>query len=151
MISQCQHSAYANSWSDLVCVNAPLQAKFNDNVIDVPTNFYDLVLRSNMPDEEFRVAQLIGKTLNQIAGVGYRWLFLRIQVMIQSGEFIKVSVAIEDHPYLGVIKRNRKIEVGKVNHFQNERLWNDLSLGEKLASRNILQGISGNRGRVKKV
>lgn len=109
-LSQCQRSAYANIWSDLVCVNAPLRAIINGNVINVPTNFYDFALRGNMPDEEFRVAQLIGKTLNQIAGVGDRWLFLRIQAMIQSGELIEVSAATDDHPYSGIIIQNSKIE-----------------------------------------
>lgn len=90
--------------------NAPLRAIINGNVIGVPIDFYDFALRANMPDGEFRVAQLIGKSLNQIAGVGDRWLFLRIQAMIQSGELIEVSATTDDHPYLGVIIRNSKIE-----------------------------------------
>ena len=109
-ISQWQRSAYANIWSDLLRDNAPLRAIINGNVIGVPIDFYDFALRANMPDGEFRVAQLIGKSLNQIAGVGDRWLFLRIQAMIQSGELIEVSAATDDHPYLGVIIRNSKIE-----------------------------------------
>lgn len=109
-LSQCQRSAYANIWSDLMIVNAPLRAIINGKIINAPTNFYDFALRGNIPAEEFRVAQLIGKTLNQLPGVGDHWLFLRIQAMIQSGELIEVSVATDEHPYSGVIKRNSKIE-----------------------------------------
>ena len=109
-LSQCQRSVYANTWSDLMCVNAPLRAILNGNITNVPTNFYDFALRDNLQDEELRVAQLIGKTLNQIAGVGDRWLFLRIQAMIQSGELIEVQTATDEHPYSGVIKRNSKAE-----------------------------------------
>lgn len=106
IISQCQRSAYADNWSDLVRVNAPLRAMINGNVIGVPNDFYDFAIRASIPDGEFRVAQLIGKTLIQITGVGDRWLFFRIQSMIQSGELTEVSAATDDHPYTGVIKRN---------------------------------------------
>lgn len=48
-----------------------------------------------------------------------------------------------------------RVTVRKANRPQNERLWNSLSLGGKLDGRNILTGVSGNRGlcrgRVKKV
>ncbi len=108
-ISELQRKIYANIWNDLVHENAPLRAIINGSLIGVPSNFYDFALRANMPDGEFKVAQLIGKTLGQISGVGDRWLFLRIQAMIQSGELIEVSAATEGHPYSGVIKRNSKI------------------------------------------
>ena len=62
-----------------------------------------------MPDWEFLVAQLIGKTLSQISGVGDRWLFLRIKAMLQSGELIAVSAATVDHPYSGIVKRSNEI------------------------------------------
>ncbi len=42
--------------------------------------------------------------------VGDRWLFLRIQVMIQSGELIEVSAETDAYPYSGVVKRNSKSE-----------------------------------------
>ncbi len=108
-ISKLQRIAYANTWNDLVRDNAPLRVIINGSVIGVPDDFYDFALRGNIPDGEFKVAQLIGKTLIQISGVGDRWLFQRMQTMIQSGELIEVSAATDDHPYSGIIKRNRKI------------------------------------------
>lgn len=108
-ISELQRKIYAIMWKDLIRENAPLRAIINGSLIGVPENFYDFALRANMPDGEFRVAQLIGKTLSQIYSVGDRWLFLRIQAMLQSGELIEVSAATEGHPYSGVIKRNSKI------------------------------------------
>ncbi len=110
-ISKLQRIAYANTWNDLVRDNAPLRVIINGSVIGVPDDFYDFALRANMPEGEFKVAQLIGKTLIHISGIGDRWLFQRIQTMIQSGELIEVSAATDDHPYSGIIKRNRKITV----------------------------------------
>lgn len=49
--------------------------------------------------------------LNQIPGVGDRWLFLRIQAMMKSGELIEVSAAISDHPYSGVVNNAVKLNV----------------------------------------
>lgn len=74
----------------------------------MPEDFYDFALRANLPDGEFKVAELIGKTLCQISGVGDRWLFLRLAAMLQSGELIAVAEATEDHPYSGVLKRSNK-------------------------------------------
>jgi hypothetical protein len=110
-ISELQRRACANIWSDLVRENAPLRAVINGSLIGVPIDFYDFALRANMPDGEFKVAQIIGKTLNQISGVGDRWLFLRIQAMLQSGELITVSGATKDHPYSEVVKRSNEIIV----------------------------------------
>lgn len=109
-LSQCKRSAYATIWSNLVCVNAPLRAIINGNLTNVPVDFYDFALIGNMPDSEFRVGQLIGKTLNQIAGVGDNWLFLRIQAMIKSGALLEVSASTDDHPYSRVIKRNTALQ-----------------------------------------
>lgn len=110
-ISELQRRTYANFWSDLVRENAPLRAVINGRLIGVPKDFYDFALRANMPEGEFKVAQLIGKTLSQISGVGDRWLFLRIKAMLQSGELIEVSATTEDHPYSGVVKRSNEIAV----------------------------------------
>ena len=110
-LSELQRRVYANIWSDLVRENAPLRAVINGSLIGVPKDFYDFALRANMPDGEFKVAELIGKTLSQISGVGDRWLFLRIKAMLQSGELIAVSAATEDHPYSGVVKRSNEITV----------------------------------------
>lgn len=113
-ISKLQRRVYANTWSDLVRENAPLRAVINRSLIGVPKDFYDFALRANMPDGEFMVARLIGKTLSQVSCVGDRWLFLRIQAMLQTGELIAVSAATGDHPYSGVVKRSNGVEVNPV-------------------------------------
>ncbi|MDR3543501.1 MAG: DUF3658 domain-containing protein [Desulfosporosinus sp.] len=105
-ISKLQRKVYANIWNDLVRENAPLRAVINGRLIGVPKDFYDSALRAYMPDGEFMVAQLVGKTLGQIPGVGDRWLFQRIQAMLQSGELVLASTATEDHPYANVVKRS---------------------------------------------
>lgn len=104
-ISELQHRVYANRWSDLARENAPLRTIVNGTLMGVPEDFYDFALRANMPDGEFKVAHLIGKTLNMTPGVGDRWLYLRVRSMIQSGELVEVSKP-DDHPYSGVIRRS---------------------------------------------
>jgi hypothetical protein len=111
LISELQRRAYANIWGHLVRENVPLRAVINGSLIGVPKDFYDFALRANMPDGNFKIAQLIGKTVSHIPGVGDRWLFLRIQTMLQSGELISVSATTNDHPYSEVVKRNNEIAV----------------------------------------
>jgi hypothetical protein len=108
-ISELQRKANTNAWNDLVRENAPLRAVVNGNLISVPEDFYDFALRANMPEGEFKVAQLIGKTLGYIPGVTDRWLFLRIQAMLQTGELIMTAAGTDDHPYLDVVMRNHEI------------------------------------------
>lgn len=108
-INELLCKTYSNIWGYLVCENAPLRAVVNGSLISVPKDFYDFALRVNMPDGEFQVARLIGKTLSQISGVGDRWLYLRIQAMLQSGELIHVSTATADHPYSEIVKRGKSL------------------------------------------
>ena len=55
----------------------------------------------------------------------------------------------------GIQDYKKRIELRKANRPQNERLWNNLSLGGKSDDQHILTGVSGNRGlcrgRVKKI
>ncbi len=106
-ISPLRRKVYADTWLDLVRENAPLRAVINGSLLGVPEDFYDFALRANMPEGEFKMAWLIGSTLGQIPGVGDRWLFLRVQKMLETGELIRVSGATEDHPYSEVVKRGK--------------------------------------------
>lgn len=108
-ISDMQRTVYANIWNKLVRENDPLRAVINGSLVGVPKEFYDFYLRANIKDGEFMVAQLIGKTMSQIPGVSDRWLFLRIQDMLQSGELIEVSAVTDDHPYSAVVKGSNEI------------------------------------------
>lgn len=107
-VSGLQRSVYAGLWRDLVLENAPLRAIINGCVISVPIEFYDFTLLANISEEPIRIGQVIGKIIGQVPGVGDRLLYLRIEALIQSGEFIKLSVGTGDHPYSVVIKRNDK-------------------------------------------
>lgn len=105
-ISKFQQRVWASIWRDLIRENAPLRAVINGTLIGVPRDFYDFVLRANMPNGEFTIRQLISRTLIQISVTSDRWMFLRIQAMIQSGELIRVSAVTGNNPYFDVVKRN---------------------------------------------
>ncbi|NLO37440.1 MAG: DUF1835 domain-containing protein [Clostridiaceae bacterium] len=93
--------AGAREWQTLVGENAPLRAVVNGRVLSVPENFYDFVLRRVMPDRAFHAAQLIGRALLALPGVGDGWLYLRMQVMVAAGELEQLAPAEPDHPYSG--------------------------------------------------
>ncbi len=105
-VSGLQRIVFSNSWSDLVRENAPLRALVNGSLMSVPEDFYDFALRANMPDGKFRIAHLIGRTLNHTPGVGDQWLYLRVESMLKSGELFMVSAAEGDHHYSAVVQRN---------------------------------------------
>ena len=105
-LSHIQRDAYAAAWQRLVRENAPLRAVVNGELMGVPTEFYDFAIRSNIPRGDAVIARILGKTLTSMPGVGDRWLFLRLQSMIQSGELAVVSEPTGDHPYSGVIRKH---------------------------------------------
>lgn len=106
-VSVMQRQIYANMWKELARKNAPLRAVLNGALMGVPEDFYDFALRANMPEGEFRIAHLIGRTLGSIPGIGDQWLYLRVQSMLQSGELIMVSAVNGDHHYTTVVKRSK--------------------------------------------
>lgn len=105
-LSELRRSVYAGAWDGLVRENAPLRAVVNGGLMGAPESFYDFALRANIQEGEFTVAQLIGRTLGVVRGVSDRWLFMRVQAMLKSGELNEVRAATADHPYSGVVKRN---------------------------------------------
>jgi hypothetical protein len=105
-VSPGQRIVYATSWSGLARENAPLRAVVNGTLMGVPEDFYDFTLRANIPDGEFRIAQLIGRTLGLTPGIGDLWLYLRVEAMLQKGELVMVSPAGDDHHYQAVVKRS---------------------------------------------
>ncbi len=105
-VSPVQRIFYATSWSGLARENAPLRAVVNGTLMGVSEEFYDFTLRANMPDGEFKIAQLIGKTLGLTPGIGDLWLYLRVEAMLQKGELVMVRPAGDDHHYQAVVKRS---------------------------------------------
>jgi hypothetical protein len=55
----------SNLWQNLKAENAPLRAVVNGNLISVQEDFYDHIIIKNIPDEEFVMAQLIGRILSK--------------------------------------------------------------------------------------
>lgn len=107
VLSDRKRSDYNIMWNELVSENAPLRAIISGEVCSAPEDFYDFTLRANMPDGEFRVALPLGKTMIKLP-CNDRFLYLRIQAMIKSGELIEVLGADCNHPYSGIVKRLKK-------------------------------------------
>lgn len=105
-ISDLRRGVYADEWKRLVRDNAALRAIVNGTLMGVSEDFYDFALRANMPDGEFTVAHLIGKTMGSARGVSDRWLFMRVKAMLQSEELKEICAAQADYPYGRVLKRN---------------------------------------------
>ncbi len=104
-LTPAERTFYVRQWQSLVEQNAPLRAVINGRLQGVEETFYDFALRANFPDRDFIAAQAIGKTLGQVAGVSDRWLFLRMERMLSSGELIEVKPANDDQPYSALLRR----------------------------------------------
>ena len=104
-LTSTERTFYARQWQSLAEQNAPLRAVINGRLMGVEETFYDFALRSNLPDGDFIAAQAIGKTLGDVSGVSDRWLFLRMERMLSSGELIEVKPANDDHPYSALLRR----------------------------------------------
>lgn len=87
---------YAHKWADLIEDNSPLRAFVNGELIGVPEDFYDFLIRKSITKEPVREARLIGDILGKYpVCVGDWWYGARIEQMIQNGE-IRV---VEDSPH----------------------------------------------------
>ena len=104
-ISTTMRRFYTGIFLDLMKENAPLRAIVNGTLLSVPESFYDFALYAHMPEGTFEMARLIGNALLHTPGVSDRWLFLRIEHMVQTGELAIVSPATDDHPYSAMLKR----------------------------------------------
>ena len=100
-----QVKACAALWEQLVKENAPLRAVVNGRVMSVREDFYDAVLRSNIPDGDFMAAVAIGGTLIRVPGVSAQWLFMRLQAMADAGALVEVTPPKGENPYGGVMRR----------------------------------------------
>ncbi len=112
LLGSLQRRMYAAEWCELVRDNAPLRAIVNGALMGVPEEFYDFMLRRHMPEGDFVLAKLIGLALSALSGVGDRWLFLRAQAMLASGELKEVSPATDDHSYSAIMRWNGASRAG---------------------------------------
>ncbi len=104
-LGEQERGACAAQWRALAAQNAPLRAVVNGRIAGVPVDFYDYALRANLPEGAFKAALLLGRTLGSLPGVSDRWLYLRLQAMLEAGELIEIAPASDDHPYSAVIRR----------------------------------------------
>ena len=81
--------ALSDKWRSLVAENAPLRAVRDGEVISVGEDWYDELIRLEYPEDECRVAMLIGAVLSKHRpGVGDYLLAQRIRALIASGELV---------------------------------------------------------------
>lgn len=79
---------YSNEWNMLLEDNSPLRALINGQLIGVPVDFYDFMIRKVMPKEEIKVITLIANVLDCYEiGISDIWLYKRILYLIEMNEF----------------------------------------------------------------
>ena len=104
-LSKIEQSFLARKWMKLLKDNSSLRAVVNGKIVSVNEEFYDFFIRINIPDTEFRLAQLVGEVLGRCQlGIGDWWIAQRIKKMIENNELVIVSE--NDFDYDMVLKRN---------------------------------------------
>lgn len=77
---------FSNQWAELVENNSPLRAVINGNLIGVPEDFYDFLIRKRLSSNPVKEARVIGDILGHYPlGVGDWWYASRIELMIKAG------------------------------------------------------------------
>jgi hypothetical protein len=86
-LSPCELRSFASDWTELKEENSTLRAFVNGKLIGVPEDFYDHIIRKEIPEGEFIMARLIGNALGKHPlGIGDWWYAKRINKMIEQGE-----------------------------------------------------------------
>lgn len=92
VLSTCEIRSFASNWVELKEEKSTLRAVVNGKVIGVPEDFYDHIIRTEIPEDEFVMARLIGNILGKHPlGVGDWWYAKRIIKMIEFGELVVVK------------------------------------------------------------
>lgn len=95
---------YASVWDKLKTENSQLRAVINGKLISVPDDFYDWLIKNEIPEGTFILSHLIERILiNHPLGIGDRWIATRIQKMIENGE-LSIVEKNEDN-YWQILKR----------------------------------------------
>lgn len=99
--------SFACNWVGLMEESSSLRAIVNGKVISVPEDFYDHVVRKEIPEGEFIMASLIGNILGKHPlSIGDWWYAKRINKMIEQGELVVVQKQKEI--YRQVLKRHKE-------------------------------------------
>jgi hypothetical protein len=103
-LTTCEIRSFASSWMDSQEDKSILRAVVNGKVIGVPEDFYDHVIRKELPEGEFTMGRLIGNILGKYPlGIGDWWYAKRIIRMIELGELVIVQKQKEI--YSQILKR----------------------------------------------
>lgn len=90
-LSSREIQSFTSNWAELKEEKSTLRAVVNGKLIGVPEDFYDHLIRKEIPDDEFIMARLIGNILGKHPlGVGDWWYAKRIKKMIEEGELMVV-------------------------------------------------------------
>lgn len=109
-LAPSERVAYALKWRMLREENAPLRAFLNGRVTSVPEDFYDSAIRRSIPQGEFVLAVVIGRTLSALPGVSDRTVFLRLKAMEARGELDCIAPPEDDNPYCGIYRKKQQQE-----------------------------------------
>ncbi|WP_055669680.1 DUF3658 domain-containing protein [Desnuesiella massiliensis] len=98
-LSSREIQSFTSNWAELKEEKSTLRAVVNGKLIGVPEDFYDHLIRKEIPDGEFVMARLIGNILGKHPlGVGDWWYAKRIKKMIEEG---KLMVVQKRRKYMG--------------------------------------------------
>ncbi len=99
---------FASCWDELKEDQSVLRAVINGRVIGVPEDFYDPIIRKEIPEEEFVMAYLIGTIMGKYPfGIGDYWYAKRINRMIERGELVVLQKQKEIYRQV-LIKQQRE-------------------------------------------
>lgn len=99
---------FASVWDRLQTENSRLRALVNGRLISVPEDFYDGLMRNEIPTGAFMMSHMIEKIMtNQSLGIGDVWIATRIQKMIENGELNIVQN--DKDKYRQVLKKAEKM------------------------------------------
>lgn len=103
-LQAAERNSIAQEWARLKQENSPLRAMVNGRLTSVDEDFYDFLIRRELPEGETVMARLVGNILlkNPI-GVGDWWYIKRINLMLAYGELEVVRADADE--YLQVLKR----------------------------------------------
>ena len=91
-LSQREIQSFALNWIELKNEKSSLRAVVNGKLIGVPEDFYDHLIRKEIPNGDFIMARLIGRIIgNHPIGVSDFWYAKRINKMIEEGELMVVQ------------------------------------------------------------
>lgn len=105
-LSLIEKKINSNYWNQLKEENAPLRAIINGKVVSVPEDFYDFIIKNNLPDTDFIMGRLIGKLLGEYSlSISDSWYALRINKMIEDNRLIVVNNKNISHPFEKVLRK----------------------------------------------